>query len=291
MMSESWTIGKVVRWATDDFRARGIDSPRLDAELVIAQALGTTRVQLIIDSERPLDPGELGAIRELVKRRRTREPVAYLRGEREFYGRPFRVDRRVLVPRPDTEALIDVAISRTRFCALSMRALDLCTGSGCVGITLAKERPTSRVYCTDLSEDAVAVARENALRLGAYNASVWAGDLFGAIDPGWRFDLITANPPYIPTKTVDTLDADIKDHEPRLALDGGVDGLQVAARIIHEAPAHLASGGVLALEIGDDQGPAVADLLAKRGFGDVRVDKDYARRDRVVSGLWAESRG
>src|ERR1700729_1650405 len=135
---QTWTIDAVIRWASDDFRSRGIDRPRLDAEVLLAHALGTNRTQLIIDSRRPLELDELGRFRDLVKRRRAREPVAYLLGVREFYGRTFRVDKRVLIPRPDTETLVDVALARTQSCSLSMRALDLCTGSGCVAITLAR---------------------------------------------------------------------------------------------------------------------------------------------------------
>ncbi len=172
-----WTTEDVLRWAADDFRARGIESPRLDAELLLSRALSLTRIQLIVDSKRPLGNEELGRFRDLVKRRRAREPIAYILGEREFYGRPFRVDRRVLVPRPDTETLVDVALERTRALSMSMRALDLCTGSGCVAITLARERPTSRFVATDLSEGALQVARVNAVRLGAYNVAFRQGDL------------------------------------------------------------------------------------------------------------------
>src|SRR5262249_39431210 len=160
-------------WAAEDFRARGLDTPRLDAELLLGHALSCTRVQLVIDGGRLLEPAELGRFRDLVRRRRAREPVAYLVGVREFYGRTFRVDKRVLVPRPDTETLVEEALERTRHVSMSMRALDLCTGSGCVAVTLARERPTSAVTGTDVSADALAVARDNALRLGAYNLSLF----------------------------------------------------------------------------------------------------------------------
>jgi release factor glutamine methyltransferase len=188
---QEWTIESVLRWATDDFRARGLDSPRLDADLLLGRALSRSRIQLIADAKRVLDPGELTRFRELVKRRRAREPTAYILGEREFYGRVFRVDRRVLIPRPDTETLVEVALDRTRDRSMSMRALDLCTGSGCVAITLARERRSSLFLATDVSGDALAVARENASRLGAYNVAFWQGDLFAAVDPSRRFDLVT----------------------------------------------------------------------------------------------------
>jgi release factor glutamine methyltransferase len=278
-----WTIEAVVKWATDDFRARGIESPRLDAEVLLAHALGATRMQLILDAKRPLAPAELARFRDLVKRRRVHEPVAYLLGHREFYGREFRVDARVLVPRPDTETLVEVALARTRACSMSMRALDLCTGSGCVAISLARERPTSRVTAIDLSDDALAVARENAHRLGAFNVAFARGDLF-APSAGARFDIVTANPPYIPSAEIATLMSDVRDFEPRVALDGGDDGLAIVRRIVDDAPSHLVPRGVLAIEVGAGEAPAVRELFA-RAFDEVEVARDYARIERVVSGV------
>jgi release factor glutamine methyltransferase len=281
---QTWTVEALLRWATDDFRSRGIENPRLDAEVLLGHALGTTRIQLLIDAKRPMEAEELGRFRELVKRRRAKEPVAYLRGQREFFGRVFRVDRRVLVPRPDTETLVTVALERTRASSMSMRALDLCTGSGCVAISLARERPTSSVLGTDLSADALAVARENALRLGAYNISFVAGDLFAPVT-GRRFDVITANPPYIATGEIEGLQPDIKSFEPRLALDGGADGLALLRRIALEASSYLGEGGVLAVEIGSDQGAAVRALFEEAGFTAVEIGRDYGRLERVVSGV------
>ncbi len=282
-----WTVSAVLAWAAEDFRARGIERPRLDAEVLLACALGVTRVQLVIDAQRPLVPAELARFRELVQRRRAHEPVAYLVGQREFYGRLFRVDRRVLIPRPDTETLVDVGLARTRAVSMCTRALDLCTGSGCVGVTLGCERPTARVHATDASEGALAVARDNALRLGAYNVSFGKGDLYEAVDPRCRFDLIVANPPYIVTGEVETLTRDIRDFEPRIALDGGVDGLAVLRRIIAGAPRFLAAGGTLAVEVGAGEAEAVAGLLAARGFEHVSVTRDYAKIPRVVDGSLA----
>lgn len=282
-----WTIGALVKWATDDFRARGIESPRLDAELIVAHALGVTRTQIIVDQARPLGDDELEKLRALVKRRRSHEPMAYLRGEREFYGLVFRVDARVLVPRPDTETLVDVALARTSHVSLSMRQLDLCTGSGCVAIVMARKRPTASVRAIDLSEGALAVARDNALRLGAYNVAFARGDLFEGISPGDRYDLITANPPYIASAEIEDLMADVRDFEPRVALDGGADGLDLVRRIVEEAPKHLVPGGVLALEIGAGQADAACALFEARGFRDVRKDRDMARIERVVSGIFA----
>ena len=280
----TWTIAAVLKWATDDFRSRGIENPRLDAEVLLARALGATRTQLVIDMQKPLTPAELARFREMVKRRRTREPVAYLLGEREFYGRMFRVDSRVLVPRPDTEALVDVALTRTRSASMSARVLDLCTGSGCVAITLARERPTTDVVGTDVSQDAMSVAEANALRLGAYNARFVVCDLYEAVTG--PFDLITANPPYIASAEVDALSPDIVRFEPRLALDGGAEGLDVVTRIVAHAGEHLAKGGVLAVEVGQGQAERVAGMLEQAGFVEVTRVRDYARIERVVSGVW-----
>lgn len=281
----TWTIGSLVKWATDDFRARGIENPRLDAEVIVAFALGIDRTRVIIESMRPLEAGELTMLRELVKRRRSREPIAYLRGVREFYGRPFKVDPRVLIPRPDTEALVDVALARSTHVSLSMRLLDLCTGSGCVAITLARQRPTAKVVASDISEGALMVARENAYRLGAYNVAFVEGDLFGAVGQGDRFDVITANPPYIASTEIPTLMADVRDFEPRLALDGGPDGLDLVRRIVTEAPAYLDTHGVLAVEVGAGEAPLTQSLFEARGFTDIRVERDYGKIERVVSGI------
>ena len=282
---KSWTIGSLVQWAATDFRARGIENPRLDAELLVAHALRIDRMRVILDGARPLEDAELASLRDLVKRRRSFEPIAYLRGEREFYGLKFRVDKRVLVPRPDTETLVDVALSRSTHVSMAMRQLDLCTGSGCVAIAMARQRPTARISASDLSPEALVVARENALRLGAYNVAFYTGDLFVPFT-GRRFDVITANPPYIPTGDLATLMPDVRDHEPRLALDGGADGLDLVRAIVSAAPDHLEDGGVLALEIGAGEAPATVKLLEERGFAEVRADRDIARIERVVSGAW-----
>lgn len=259
--------------------------------MLLAHALGTTRVQLVIDAMRPLVSAELATFRELVKRRRTREPVAYILGRREFYGRTFLVDSRVLVPRPDTGTLVDVALARTQARSMCLRALDLCTGSGAVGITLARERPTSCVLATDASADALHVARDNALRLGAYNVGFRQGELFDALVPNRtleprRFDLVVSNPPYIAGAEIASLAPDVRDFEPRLALEGGEDGLGVVRRIVARAPEFLANGGTLALEVGAGQSASVASLLEERGFTNVTTSRDFARIERVVDGAW-----
>jgi release factor glutamine methyltransferase len=280
-----WTIRRVIAWATDDLKKRGMPSPRLDVELLLCAVLHVDRVALIVDADRPLSKGELGAYRERHTRRRAGEPVAYLLGVREFFGRPFRVDKRVLIPRPDTEALIEVALERTRRLSLSARVLDLCTGSGCVAITLGRERPTTRVIGADISPDALALAAENALRLGAVNVGFARSDLFAAFARAPRkFDLITANPPYIADAEIPGLSVDIRKFEPRLALAGGPDGLAVVRRIVAEAKAFLAPGGVLAVEIAAGQSAEVRGLFDAAGFTAIGTRKDYGGIERVISG-------
>jgi release factor glutamine methyltransferase len=283
---DPWTIESLLKWAADDFRAKGIDSPRLDAEVLLGWATGKTRIQLVIESKSELDGEGLARFREAVKRRRTHEPVAYVLGRREFFGREFRVDKRVLVPRPDTEALVEVALERTRHQSMFMRALDLCTGSGCVGITIARERPTSQIVMTDLSSDALAVARENALRLGAYNLALFQGDLFEAVHPRLRFDIIVSNPPYIASAEIPTLMADVRDFEPKLALDGGKDGLDLVRRIVKEAPEHLEKNGIVALEIGYDEAERTRTIFTEHGYADIETKRDYGKIERVVSARW-----
>lgn len=285
---EPWTIRRVLAWAAEDLKKRGNPTPRLDAELLLAKVLDVPRLKLVIDADRPLSRDELAAYRGLHTRRRAGEPVAYLLGVREFYGRPFRVDARVLIPRPDTEILVEVALARTEACSLSLRALDLCTGSGCVAITIARERPTACVLGSDISGPALEVARDNAVRLGAFNAAFFEADLFD-LPPAARasrLDLVTANPPYIPDGEEPELPVDIRKFEPRAALFGGADGLALIRRIVHEAPPHLADGGVLAMEVAAGQAPAVATLFRDRGFTGVETRRDYGGHDRVVSGIW-----
>lgn len=285
---EPWTIRRVLTWAADDLKKRGNPTPRLDAELLLGKVLSLPRVKLVIDAERPLSKDELAEYKALHTRRRAGEPVAYLLGAREFYGRPFRVDARVLIPRPDTEILVEVALARTEPRSLSLRALDLCTGSGCVAITIARERPTARVVGSDISRPALDVARDNAVRLAAFNVAFFEADLFAlpATARADRLDLVTANPPYIPKGEEPDLAVDIRKFEPHAALFGGDDGLVVTRRIVQEAPAHLDEGGVLAIEVAAGQAAAAADLFRARGFSAVETKRDYGGHERVVSGVW-----
>jgi release factor glutamine methyltransferase len=242
-------------------------------------------VRLFVDFARALTPGELTAFRELIQRRRRAEPIAYILGVREFFGLRFLVDTRVLVPRPDTETLVEVALEGTKDAHLYGEALDVCTGSGCVALAFGARRPTWLVTGSDISADAVAVARANAERLGgARNTRFVVSDVDAALQPDTRFDLVTGNPPYIPSGDIATLGADVRDHEPRLALDGGPDGLDVVRRVIEVARRRLRPHGLVALEVGHDQAARVTTLLGSAGFRDVERTKDYGGIERVVSG-------
>lgn len=282
--TDPWTIRRVLTWASDDFKKRGFESPRLEAEILLGSILGVDRVRLIVDATRPLSDDELGAYRSVIQRRREGEPSAYILNQREFFGREFYVDSRVLVPRPDTETLVEVALHRTRHRYLDGRALDLCTGSGCVALSFALERRTWKVTATDLSEEALRVARKNALRLGAlWGVRFLPGDLFGAVLEEERFELITANPPYISPSEIETLDRGVRDFEPRLALDGGRMGLEFYPKIAAGALRQLVPGGVLAIEVGAGQASSVAEILTGLGYEALETAKDYGGHERVVS--------
>jgi len=285
--NEPWSIRRLVIWATEDFRSRDFDSPRLDAELLLGHVLGKTRIEIILEGERPLDKAELDGFRELVRRRRTGEPTAYLLGTREFYGTSLEVNSKVLIPRPDTEILVEVALERTKERAAAGNAIDLCTGSGCVAIAFALNRRGWAVTGVDVSAEAIEVASRNATRTGlSFGIDFKIGDLFAALEPAHQVELITANPPYIPSDVIPTLDVGVRAFEPHLALDGGTDGLVVIRRIVEQAPLWLVPGGVLALEVGYDQGPRALELVKARGFIDVALHRDYGKNDRVVCGTW-----
>jgi release factor glutamine methyltransferase len=282
-MSETWTVRKVLSFCTEDFRSRGIESARLDGELLIASVLGIDRVKLYMDLDRPLTKDELTAIRERITRRRRHEPVAYLLGRREFWSRDFAVDSRVLIPRPDTETLIERALQLLPAQGAAAVA-DVGTGSGCIAVTLAAERPEVTVHALDVSLDALEVARANAERHGvASRISFQASDVLSSLSPDVPLDAIVSNPPYIAEHERATLSADVL-FEPDGALFSGPEGLDVLTRLASQAASRLGPGGWILVEIGADQGPAVKALFEAAGLHDVQVHKDLGGRDRVVEG-------
>jgi release factor glutamine methyltransferase len=267
---------------TDDFKSRGIESARLEAELLVAHSLGIDRVRLYMELDRPLDDAERAAIRELALRRRKREPVAYLIGSREFYGRRFRVTPDVLIPRPDTETLVDAALER--WPEGEARVLDLGTGSGAIAITLAAERPSARVDATDISAAALTVARGNAESLGVIERMrFFEGDLFAPL-PRERYDVVVANPPYVAETERETLMPDVRDFEPAAALFAGPSGLAIHERIAAGVRDWLAPGGSVLVEVGAGQAPRVAALFEANGLTNVSIHRDLGRIERVVRG-------
>jgi release factor glutamine methyltransferase len=273
-VTDAWTPLKLLAWSQEWFAKKGVDAPRLTGELLLAHALRCDRVRLYLDFDKPLGEAELATYRELVKRRADGEPTAYLVGKREFWGHPFRVTPAVLVPRPETELLVEAALSRLPSAG---SALDLCTGSGAIGISLALERPGARVVATDVSPDALAVARENAAALGAA-VELREGDLFAPLAAGQRFDLIASNPPYVPSGELPGLSREVR-REPTLALDGGPDGLALLRRIVAEAPRWLAPGGALLLEMHESHAERLPALCRAAGFATAEAHRDLA-------GLW-----
>jgi release factor glutamine methyltransferase len=281
--AQQWTVLDVIRWTAARFGERGLATPRLDAELIVAHVLALPRIQLYVQSDRPLLATELADIRALIKRRQAGESVAYLVGKKEFWGLELAVDARVLVPRPDTETLIEEARARLEGVE-APRIADVGTGSGALAVTLAKLRPDAVVFASDVSAGALEVARGNAERLGVA-VTFLEGDLAAPLLPHAPFRLIVANLPYIPSADLAALPPEVRA-EPTLALDGGADGLDLVRRLIGAATALLAAGGALALEIGAGQAAATSALLAAAGFGQLSVRPDLAGVDRVVVGVW-----
>ncbi|MFM2244553.1 MAG: hypothetical protein RL071_627 [Pseudomonadota bacterium] len=276
------TIGEVLQKTQRFFADRGLDSPRADALLLIGHALGLERMQLLLQHDRPLTEAELGAVREGVRRRARREPTHLIIGERGFFTVDLKVVPGVLLPRSDTERLVEAALQWLPKDAPAFVA-DIGCGSGAIGLTLAHERPQLRVYCVDLAAEALACTKDNVARLGlAERVAVLRGDLLTPIPAERPIDVVVSNPPYIPTADIAGLDPEVRDFEPHLALDGGADGLAVYRRLLPLAAAR-AREAVL-VEIGWDQGPAVCALAAEAGLQGVELLKDYGGRDRVVRG-------
>ena len=283
-----WTVLDLLRWTTRHFAERGIETPRLDAELLLASALGSDRLRLYVDFDRPVNEAERAVYRDLVRRRAGRRvPVAQLLGRREFWSLPLVVTPDVLVPRPETETLVAAALERLADRGAARRVLDVGTGSGAVALALASELPGARVVATDVSEAALEVARSNARALGlAERVSFALGDLFAPV-AGQRFDLLVSNPPYLGERQRATLAPELS-HEPEGALFAGEDGLAVLRRLVEGAAGALEPGGALAFELAPQQAPVVVDWCRAAGLLDVRVHRDLAKLPRVVSGRTPE---
>lgn len=278
-MSADWSVLKLLRWATDYFADKGIDSPRLDAELLLAHVLGLDRVGIYLNYDRPLDEAELNRLRPLVKRRGQREPLQYICGDTEFWSLLFKVSPGVLIPRPETEILVEEALARA---GSKGRLLDVGCGSGVVAISLARELSQWQLEALDISPRAVELANHNAsVNKVSERLAVYAGDL--AELPPYRYDLIVSNPPYIAEEEWDALMPEVRCHEPRQALLAG-DGLMAYRQLTGQIDRHLNPGGWLLVEIGCRQGDAVQQLFHAAGLKDVYMRRDYAEQPRVVGG-------
>jgi len=272
------TLGEVLRRSADYLAEREVETPRLDAELLLGKALGYSRLQLYLEHDRPLAKAELDACRELVARRGRREPAAYILGEWGFRRLTLTTDRRALIPRPETEMLVERCLELLAG-AERPRILDVGTGSGAIALALADELPEAAVTAVDLSAEALALAAENAERNGlSGKVELLRRDFRAGLPPG-PFDLVVSNPPYVSPAELEGLEPELR-HEPRKALvgEGGHEAVAIAAR---EA---LAPGAPLVFEVGDGQAASVAELLTKLGYSEVRISRDLAGRERVVEG-------
>ncbi|MEO5341459.1 MAG: peptide chain release factor N(5)-glutamine methyltransferase [Magnetococcus sp. MYC-9] len=289
-----WTVRSLQAWSLPWLQQKGIDTPRLDSDLLLADALGVERLALFLDPNRPVVGEELARFKSHLQRRARREPVAYILGRRGFWQQEFTVTSAVLIPRPETELLLETVLDHLPPLSVgddTLQILELGVGSGALLCSLLLSYPGARGVGVDLSAEALPVAEGNARRLGCLaRTTLLAGDLWqplSALSVG-RFAVIVANPPYVTTAELAQLEPEVAVWEPRLALDGGEDGLQVVRRIVQGAGSFLAPGGLLALEIGASQGDAVAALLTEAGLQEVCLRLDYARQPRVVMGRWPE---
>jgi len=289
MTARRWTIGELLNVSALYLKDKGVESPRLTAELLLALQLGLERVALYLRFDQPLQEEEVTGFRELIRRRLLAEPVAYIRGEKEFWSMAFEVGPGVLIPRPETELLVEQVLQIVRetreHADDRIRILELGTGSGAVAVALATSLPSSEVWATDISSEALAYAGRNVERHGvSKRVHLLQGGLWAPVSPlGVRFDFIVSNPPYVASEIYDTLPAGVRDYEPRVALDGGEKGMQVVSEIIEGAPGFLARGGWLLIEMSPEQTEAALGIVAQQGVYDsARRVEDYTRRYRLV---------
>jgi len=287
-LKKQYTVRELLSISTQYLKEKGCASARLDAELLLGHVLAMSRLDLYLNLDKPLVSKEVDLYRECIGRRGRREPVAYITGTKEFYSLPFTVTPAVLIPRPETELLVEKVVQLGKACLAQgkqeVRILDLGTGSGAIAVTVALQDPAFRVTAVDVSAEALAVARQNAQHHEvAGQIEFVASDLYSQVDG--RFDIICSNPPYLTQEEMDSLQPEVS-FEPAAALAGGEDGLAFYRRIFPEAPPHLSSPGWVVVEIGAAQGSAVAEAAAASGFVVEECLKDYGGRDRVVVAKW-----
>lgn len=278
-----WTIKALLDWMTPFLADKQVDAPRLCSELLLTHVLRLQRIELYTRFDRVLSPAELVSLRSLVKRAGEHEPVGYLVGKSEFYSIEFDVQPGCLIPRPETELLVQHAIEAIRDHHDSPRVLDLCTGSGCIAVALAKNCDRVRVTATDISPEAIAIARANIHKHSlSERIELLQGDLWVPLAQR-RFDLVVSNPPYVSHCEFERLDRNVKDYEPELALRAGAEGLDIYRRILQDIGDHLQPEGTLMMEMGFRQGTALRQLIDQTGlFREIAVTKDFQGHDRLV---------
>jgi release factor glutamine methyltransferase len=283
------TVLEGIQKSAEFLAKKSIESPRLQAELLLAHVLGLERMKLYLNFERPLAPAEVDRFRDLIRRRGQREPLQHIVGSTSFCGLELAVNRQVLVPRPETELLAEagwkfLSTLNSQPSTCPSTALDFGTGSGCLAIALAVKSPGARVHALDLSADALEIAKQNAARLQVLQRIQFVcGDGFAALPDGSRFDLIISNPPYVATAEIESLAPEVRDYDPRSALDGGADGLDFYRRFAAEARPFLRTGGRLMLEFGDGQADAIKAIFETQNWIVESVLADYTQRPRILT--------
>jgi release factor glutamine methyltransferase len=284
---DTWTIQKLLNWIAKRFTDKGIDSPRLSAELLLGCVLEKKRLELYTQFDSVVARERLDRLHDLVKRAEQGEPIAYLTGRTEFYSMELDITPDCLIPRPETELLVGRAIEFLRSRTGKQLVCDLCTGCGCIAVAIAKNFRDAQVIATDISDSVLKTAAKNINKHELKDRiTLLCGDLFDPIVPelsGGKFDLIVCNPPYVSTAEFEKLDKNVKDYEPRSALFAGDNGLEVYRRICKKADAFLKSDAAIMLEIGYSQGPAVRELLTQTGcFSEITIEKDFQDNDRLA---------
>lgn len=281
MPAETATLLDLLNKTSDWFKAKGIENHRLDAQLLLGHVLGMKRMDLYMNFDRPLDEAEVARFRELVKRRGAREPLQHLLGDTPFRELSLAVDKRALIPRQETELIVDL-VRKSLAPGRQSRVLDVGVGAGPIFLSIAKEIPNVLVYGCDLSPDALQLTRENAARNGLPAANLFQSDLFSGVPSELRFDCIVSNPPYVGERERASLQPEVRDHDPALALFGGPEGWELPARLIREAHDRLDDGGVLILEIGAGQASILKAKIDSGAWESVAASKDYQGIDRFL---------
>ena len=275
-----WTISSLLNWTVNYFKSKNIQSARLDAEVLLSHVLRQERIYLYVHFDEPMEQNELSKFREYVKKRAQHVPIAYIIGEREFMGLPFKVTKDTLIPRPDTEILVENVLNNVDK-DKEIEIVDIGTGSGAIILSLLVNLPKAQGKTVDISSKAIEVAKENAVNLQVNDrCEFFVGDLFAPLN-GNKFDLIVSNPPYIPQKDIATLEDDVKEYEPVSALTDGGDGLSYYRRLLSEGKAYIKENGFIALEIGIYQSEDVKQIAMDNGWKNIKIIKDYAGIDRV----------